>query len=575
MSKRILVISAVLILIVTGGYLYIRFHYLKAKDFKPDSSKEKNVLDLRPSIIAKLQQLVKDGSNGLYILSIEKLEPDILASKVDLTNSSIRVDTAAMNHLDSLHQLPDDIFTFHFKSAHIDGMGVSDLLHKDRIDIKGIYISEPVINIYHKKRPYNEAERESKSRLTLYERVKGEMKKISIGKIDFTNATVTNHDLAKNKISKFTMVSVLVNDLLVDSSTQHDKSRFLFAKHTLIRTRKYSTPTADSLYYFKIGDITIAGERHSVTLGDVELVPRYTREQFERRLKYRGDMYQFRFQKVIINDIDWLAIMNNEKFSSSNIEINGGMFSDFLDRSVPQNPSVEMHNFPHQLLMRLPFKVSVTKVDINHVNFSYEEFNPVSGKSGTAWFDNINASMQHISNVPAEIKAHPVAVFTSRALFMHHVPMTVKFNFDLLKYKTGEFSVHVTMDTLDNATVNNITEPLGPFNVKTGQMQRAEVDIDGNNYRASGNISLKYNDLHITPLKKDKKENGGMKSKNVTALFANILFIKNDNPKGGELRQPEFSVDRDPQSNFFHLIWISTLTGILKTIGIPVKLVIK
>ena len=71
MSRKSVIIVAAVFLLIVGGYLYLRFGYLKTKDFKPDTSKEKNPIDLRPSLIAKLQQLVKDGSNGLYILSVE------------------------------------------------------------------------------------------------------------------------------------------------------------------------------------------------------------------------------------------------------------------------------------------------------------------------------------------------------------------------------------------------------------------------------------------------------------------------------------------------------------------------
>ena len=575
MKKRVLIAIAVLALVVAGGYLFIRYRFLKTRDFKPDTTKQKSVLDLRPSIIAKLQQLVKDGSNGLYILSVEQLDPDVLSSKVDLTNTSIRIDTAAMLHLDSLHLLPDDIFTFRFASAHIDGLGIEDLLHKDRVNIKEIIIDDPFINIYHKKRSYNQAEREYKSHLTLYERIKGSMKKISISNIAFTNATVTNHNLRENKTSKFTAVSVKVSDLLIDSSTQHDKTRFLFAKQTVIHTRKYSVPTVDSLYFFKVDDITIAGEQHTVTAGDVELVPRYTREQFEHRIQYKQDFYQFNFPKVILRDIDWLALMNNEKFSSGRIDIAGGTFSDFLDRSVKVGPSVQVNNFPHQLLMHIPFNVFVSRININHVNVAYTEFNPVSASSGTAYFDNINGQFNNVTNIPAEIRKHPVSTFTATAAFMHHVPMKANFTFDLSRYKTGEFSVAVTMDTLDNTTVNKIAEPLGPFIIKTGTMQHVDLHIRGNNFKASGDITMLYDNLHITPLKKDNKGEGEMKNKNVTSLLANILFIKNENPKGSEVRMAQFSIARESHSNFFNLIWTATLTGVLKTIGIPVKFVMK
>ena len=86
---------------------------------------------------------------------------------------------------------------------------------------------------------------------------------------------------------------------------------------------------------------------------------------------------------------------------------------------------------------------------------------------------------------------------------------------------------------------------------------------------------MQYSDLHITPLKKDKEEKGKLKSKSFTSFFANAVLIKNENSPGKNFRSPVFMVTRDHHANFFNLIWTSVLTGILKTIGIPVKLVIK
>ena len=59
--SRIRIAIIVLIILSISAYLYVRYSVLKAKDFKPDNSKAATPLDLRPSLIAKLQQLVKDG----------------------------------------------------------------------------------------------------------------------------------------------------------------------------------------------------------------------------------------------------------------------------------------------------------------------------------------------------------------------------------------------------------------------------------------------------------------------------------------------------------------------------------
>ena len=573
--RKIIITGLILLLVVSSAYLYIRVHVLKAKDIKPDTAKEKNVLDLRPALIAKLQQLVKDGSNGLYILSIQKLEPHILESKLDAANVFIKIDTAVMHHLDSLHLLPDDIFTFYFSSLHIDGIGIDDLLHKNRIEITGIYVSNPLIHLYHKKHSYNEAEREHADSLTLYQRLKGQMKKISLGNINIEHATFIDHDIAQKKAAtKFNDVTISINDLLIDSSTQYDTKRFLFAKHATFKTKNYSVPTADSLYYFTVGEISISGEQHKMIAQNVELKPRYNREVFERKLPFRKDMYHFAFKKITLNDVDWMATMNNEKLISSRAEIAGGLFSDFIDRSKSQKPVI-FNNFPSQLLMKAPFKVFIKRLDVKAVNVSYEEHNPLSEQNGTAYFDDLNGRINNITNMQAEIKLHRVADFSGTALFMHHVPMTAKFSFDLSRYRTGNFSVDIIMDTLDNITINKISEPIGLFSVKTGQMQHAQGHMDGNNFKTSGSITMQYSNLHIKPLKKDKEEKGKLKTKTVTGFFANMLLVKNENQKGNELRQPNYSLQRDKFTTFFNLIWKTILTGILKTIGIPVKFVIK
>jgi hypothetical protein len=98
--------------------------------------------------------------------------------------------------------------------------------------------------------------------------------------------------------------------------------------------------------------------------------------------------------------------------------------------------------------------------------------------------------------------------------------------------------------------------------------------VKGDNYNLHGTVNVIYDDLHITPLTKDSA-NGELKKNHLKSFFANIMFIKNENPQGSEFRQPAFDVGRDHHQNFVAYIWTGILTGLCKTIGIPVKLVIK
>src|ERR1700730_11088314 len=94
--RKIFIVILALIIVVTAGYLYIRFSVLRSKDFKPDTTKSKSIADLRPQLIAKLRQMVKDGSDGLYNLSIGEIEPHVSSGGVDMITVKIVPDSLTL-----------------------------------------------------------------------------------------------------------------------------------------------------------------------------------------------------------------------------------------------------------------------------------------------------------------------------------------------------------------------------------------------------------------------------------------------------------------------------------------------
>jgi len=584
-KKIILIIAVSLFVIISGGFLYLKYGILKTNDVKPpdpilsqasDSSEKKSsILDLRPAIIAKIQQLVKDGSDGLYNLSIQKIDPDLLSSKLDVIDGAISVDTAAMQRLDASKKLPDDIFHINFHSLHIDGIGINDLLSKKNIDIKGAFLDDPVIHIYHKARSYNKQANKKNDSLTLYQRLTGELKKIVIGSITIKHGTLVIHDGDQhNHPTKFNDITIKMKDILIDSSTQYDNKRFLFAKHALIETTNYSFATPDSLYFIKLGKLSLVGEKHEVTISNAELQPRGTRQEFVKKLTTRDEMYHVVMPKIIFSGLNWWQLLNKEKIVSDKADIYGGTVSVYSDLTIPKDDAVPLNHFPHQLVMMIPQPVSVSELRFHDLKVIFTQFNPETRSMGKVTFNNINGVAKHITNIPAEIKRSPFTLLSAKSLFMNEVPLTVSLKFDLSKVKTGQFAAEVRMDTLDNHIINPIAEPLGRFTVKRGKMQQGIARVDGDNNNLHGTLELYYNDLHITPLKSDSS-NGQLKRNHLKSLLGNIVYIKNENPQAGELRSPDYIIVRDHHLNFVSYIWATIMTGILKTIGVPVSLVQK
>ncbi len=562
------VIIAILILVACA---YIYLHVSKANNPQP-VAKSESPIDLRPLIISKLQQLVKDGSEGLYTLSVEKLEPDVLLSKIDVFNATLVPDTAALQRLDKELNAPDDIFQISFTSLHITGLSVLDFLHSDKIELDTVFIAAPVIEVFHKRRPYNEAKRERDSSSTLYQKLTQQFRSISINAIIVKEGTFINKNLSqKNKTAKFNQVNILASKLLIDSSTQYDKDRFLFSKEVELSCKDYVARTPDSLYFFKAGSISVLAAKHTITAKQVGLEPRGNKKEFEKKLSSRKDMLTLKFAEVVCHNINWWSLVNGESFYSQEAHIYKGVISDYLNRSLPSGANAKKNNFPQQLLMQIPLKLNIQKLYVHKVNISYEEYSPQSMQSGTVYFDDVNATLNNITNIPASIKANKLFACSGSGLFMHQIPVTAGFQFNLAKSPTGDFSADIHIAAMDKTIVNPVAEPLGMFTLKSGTIQEATAHIQGDNFKAKAKIIMLYNNLHLTPLK-NTDSTGNLKKKTLTGFFANTFFIKHANPSPGKSpRNPEVITQRDGKGTFFNFLWRALLAAIVKTIGIPRK----
>ena len=554
--------------------MYIRFHMLKTKDYQADQSKAKNELDLRPSIIAKLQQLVKDGSNGLYVLSMQTIEPDIATSKVDISNATIKIDSIRMKKLDSLRILPDDIFELKFPYIHIDGMGIEDLLSSKKVDLKGIFCTKPEVIMYHKKQSYNSAKREHNDQLSLYEKLKGNFHSINIGKFKIENGTFIHHNFSNSSTNKFNEIGIVLQNILIDSSTQNDRNRFLYADKANIESKNFKYPTPDSLYYLKLGNILLSGDKHNISLTNVELIPRFNRIKFEKKLRFRKEMYNILFNKISIKDIDWWAALNLEEIIADEAVVTGGTINVYIDKTLP-SVAAKINNFPQQWIRRIHLPIGLGKLNIDKVNIEYEEYNPKTRQSAIVYFDKLKAQASNITNITSRINKQPNITLNAQVMFMHKTKMSGLFLLNQAKQQTGDFKGDLEMQALDNSTVNPITEPLQLFTVKRGMMQSAHAHVEGNNNTIRGYSTMLYNDLHITPLKADNNSEVRFKKKSMTSLIANIFLIKNANPiKGSSVRSPHFQVNRDSKSNLISFIWSSLVNGLLQSVGIPPRLAV-
>ena len=188
---------------------------------------------------------------------------------------------------------------------------------------------------------------------------------------------------------------------------------------------------------------------------------------------------------------------------------------------------------------------------MHQLDFLYEEYFPPSGKTGTLYFDNINATLTNITNINSHRKPGLRATLAGTTLFMHKTPMRVNFNFDIAKSNTDEFTVDLHLALMEGSLINPVTEALALFSIRSGIVHDLTAHITGDNYHAGCSLTMLYDDLHISALKKDKQEHGNLKKRAIPGFIDNTFFIKNSNPnKKGDPTSPVVSVDRGHRGSF-------------------------
>lgn len=568
-TKTIIIVLIVAVL-AAGGILFIKQRWWKAQ---PTSAiaivqKEKTPLDLRPAAIAKLQGLVKDASDGLYNLRIDTLETEIASGTIIFKGVGLYPDSNGRKRLHGLHRLPDDVFEIELSSLRITGIGLGDIIHRRDIHLQSISCNGPHIKVYHEAQSYNA--KSCDSGLTLYQRIKKDFDRIAIDSVRFRHGLLT--DYSKGRKNIFQEVSLLMTDILVDSAAAQDKSRCLFAKEMRLQSGKIEL--GDGNYDIGMGGIQVDGPRNEVLVRGFYLHPHGGKEAFARRQKERSSIYTIDMPLLRLRGANWWAAVNGESFFAQEAEISNVHADVYSDGRVPAGP-VECCNFPQQKLMDVPFPVSIPRAVLKNATLIFEAFNPESNKLGRMFFTGLNMNIQGATNVPAEVAKHPVAHIHASSTFMSTTPLAADFALQLPRNKQGAFTVDIRMGALRNDVVNTFSEALGLVRYPTGEMQDATAHVEGNNKVVHGTVSAHYSDLHIEPLKPEQGDDGHLKEKKVTGKLANILFVKDNNPSHGNLRQPDFLLNRSNEANFFSFCWEGIKLGLLKMIGVPPKLGMK
>lgn len=549
-KKWVIILLSSLALLAAGVFIYFKVRGTK---------------DFEPIIKEKLQQVVLEGSDSLYSINIGKIDVDVIGSRITLTDAILIIDSARLTQLDNLQRAPNDIYKISLKNLVIEGIGIDDFIKKKTIDLDVLNIKEPNVEIFHHKRSYNYTPPDTTS---LYKKIAEQVGHFSLHNLFVQDIDFVYHNLTnENKQTRLKNLTINFTDILIDSTTQNDSTRFLYAKDANIFLKDYNMATPDSLYNFHIDSFALNASSHKLNMKNLSLKPRGNKENFSSKLDYYKDRYDVTVRSASIQYIDWWNLLSQEGFTARQVKLDDGNVEVFADRTLPDPHKNKVGNYPHQLLMRLKLPVTINNIDANNFKVTYIELNPKTQKSGSIVFDNIYGSFTNITNKPEEIAQNKYFSLDANAKLMGSGPLHASFKFDLTKADDGVFSLDVDLGAMDGKELNGATKSLGLFEIKSADIKKLQMHMTATNNRSNGTVTFYYDNLQVEVLKQDDEEQNKLKKRGFLSFIANAFIIEKSNARNDKNKDPKYVYyKRDPEKSFFNLIWKTIFTGLGDTV---------
>lgn len=391
------------------------------------------------------------------------------------------------------------------------------------------------------------------------------VKAINVQQVSIVNANFDYYNGTK-KLNAVKHLAINANDILIDTLSQFDTTRVLYAKSIGFELIDYKSLTKDKMYTLKIDTVRGALTQRTLTVKGFKLIPSYPELTFSKQFSVQKDRYDLNFNEINFEGIDYLTLNNDGGLHIKNIKIGKSKVAVFMNRAMLPPAIDKGKNYPHVALKRLPIATIIEKISLHNVDVFYTEFNPKTSAKGTLQLANLSGNIVNVTNdsLRLQTKNHALANLTTNLMGQKKLKVDIDFN---LTDPAAAFTYAGHIGAFDLKILNPLAKPLGLIAIESGKVQQMDFKISANNKRSSGKVWFRYTNLKVSLLKEN--DQGKTEDQDFLSFLANMVLIKDSNPVQGEnIRVANITFERVPQASFFNLMWKSVFVGIREVVGI-------
>lgn len=553
--KRLLIALAIFIVLVVGSFIYI------ARNMKPVLSQ-------------KLKDQLVQSSDSLYHATFSDLKLNLYTGTIIIKDLRLIPDTAVYNKLKSFNIAPENIFDLSVQQLELRHAHPFKLFFKKTVQIKEIRINQPILKIYHQELIPNDTTQSLETMMRNL--LNGPLKSIYVGRIGLNNISLSykNNSNPQGKGFSLENADIVLKNLAIDPKTIKDTTRFFYSEDVWVHLTDFKMPSKNGLYNFSVKDIAYSAQQEVALIKGLSVKTGLTDDAFDKRVGIQADKIDFEADSIKISGLNILNILYRRKIGEiKSIGLSDGKFNVYRNRALPEKKSLKplpqemLRNAGKSYLMKtISTMFILDTLHIHNIDVTYREHNPKSLRTGQVSFENLGGTLYNIANDSLHLIKSNHLKADLHAMFMGKSQVKVHFDFNLTD-PADRFSYSGHLGSLKATALNVATRNLGLVSIKSGNIDKLDLNFNADNNRAIGTVTLLYEDLNIKLLALDEAT-GLLKNKGVASLLANVLVLKNNNTDDPDaMRQTSVNYERDQYKSMFNLMWKSVFEGVKTILG--------
>lgn len=489
----------------------------------------------------KIDEVIEKTQLSDYVISIGRVNVNLLSREVILKDVKFITDTTTQT----------DRLDVHAAKIRIDGVHYSDLIASNELVIEHFELIDPEIRLNGK------VDFKSKQKDTAQS---NQLKSLLIKKLKCEKGRLV---LEKQKIEllKLEGIDFVFSDVFANLKKAFNIDSLYRDGEIVISA--FSHKTNDGMYLISGGAVKLNHDDSTISLNDIKINPQYEKYTFSEKLGYQTDRFDIGIPEVYIRKFNIKKMIKEgtvevEKISS------GKLRADIFRNKQIARPEGHRPLLPQQALRKIPFKLLLDTLQMDHLYLKYSEHVPHAEEAGYVEFDPMNMLFVNINNDPGFFGVpNRVSLFATGSL-MGSALARVRVYIPVY-HPADTFFFSGSLDPpFEIAKLNTILTPNQNARINSGTIDKLVFEGSANNVHSSGEVTFLYHDLNITVMEKETEKQGDEKK---FYSFVMNRLLRSNNPVGN--KKPliaEMYFERDMEKSAINFLWKSLYSGVKATI---------